>query len=133
MDYETDRLIMTPAEIIIGIMIAIAFVTMVLFILFGQITVRKLRKNPATKDELGIEFVSGWDIINVAQALAMPTSIIRKFKDTKLSFLYANADLLIKHTNKFDRFLAFLFYWLLMSSGLFMATWALLDVTGVLG
>ncbi len=108
------------------------FFSAVLYVAFGQITVRKLRKNPETKNELGMEFVSGWDIINVAQALAMPTFILRKFKNKKLSFLYANADLLIKHTNKFDRVLAFLFYWLLMSSGLFMAGWALLDVSGIL-
>ncbi len=123
---------MSLISIIIGILIAIVFVVMVLYVAFGQITVRKLRKNPETKNELGMEFISGWDIINVAQALAMPTFIIRKFRNTKLSFLYANADILIKHTNKFDRILAFLFYWLLMSSGLFMAGWAFLDVTGVL-
>jgi len=123
---------MNSTEIIIGVLIAIVFVVMVLYVIFGQITVRKLRKNPATKNELGVEFVSGWDIINVAQALAMPAFIIRKFKNSKLSFLYANVDVLIKHTNKFDRILAFLFYWLLMSSGLFMASWALLDVTGIL-
>ena len=123
---------MSPTEAIIGILIVIALVAMVLYIAFGQITVRKLRKNPETRNQLGIEFVSGWDIINVAQALAMPTFITRKFKNTKLSFLYANADILIKHTNKFDRILAFVFYWLLMSSGLFMAGWALLDVTGML-
>ncbi len=123
---------MNPTETIVGILIAVAFVVMLLYVAFGQITVRKLRKNPATKNELGMEFVSGWDIINVAQALAMPAFILRKFKNKKLSFLYANADLLIKHTNRLDRVLAFLFYWALMSSGLFMAGWALLDVSGML-
>ena len=118
---------------VFAIVMAAMFLSAILYVAFGQITVRKLRKNPATKHDLGMEFVSGWDIINVAQALAMPTSIMRKFKGTKLSFLYANTDLLIKHTNKFDRLLAFIFYWLLMSSGLFMAAWALLDVTGILG
>ncbi len=109
------------------------FFSAILYVAFGQITVRKLRKNPATKNELGMEFVSGWDILNVAQALAMPIFLIHKLKNSKLSFLYANTELLRKHTNKFDRLLAFLFYWLLTSSGLFLAGWALLDVTGVLG
>lgn len=117
---------------VFAVVMAGMFLSAIFYVAFGQITVRKRRKNPETKNELGMEFVSGWDIINVAQALAMPTFIIRKFKNTKLSFLYANADILIKHTNKFDRLLAFLFYWLLMSSGLFMAGWALLDVTGIL-
>lgn len=123
---------MSLTETVVGILIAVIFVVMILFVLFGQITVRKLRKNPETKNELGMEYVSGWDIINVAQALAMPVFIIRKFKDTPLSFLYANAELLINHTTKFDRVLAFIFYWLLMTSGLFLAFWALLDVTGVI-
>lgn len=123
---------MSSTETAVGVLIAVIFVVMILYVLLGQITVRKLRKNPETKNELGMEFVSGWDIINVAQALAIPAFIIRRFKDTPLSFLYANAELLIKHTNKFDRVLAFIFYWLLMTSGLFMAFWALLDVTGVI-
>ena len=35
----------------------------VLYVVFGQVTVRKLRKNPNTKELLGMEFISGWDII----------------------------------------------------------------------
>lgn len=123
---------MNLTEIVIGVLIAVVFISMVLFVLFGQITVRKLRKNPETKNELGMEFVSGWDIINVAQALAIPAFVTRKFRNTRLSLLYANTDILIKHTNKFDRLLAFLFYWLMMGAGLFMAMWAFLDVIGVL-
>jgi len=64
---------------------------MVFFILFGQITVRKLRKNPDTKERLGIEFISGWDIINVAQALSIPRAWRRKLKSSPLSALYANS------------------------------------------
>jgi hypothetical protein len=126
-----DKFNMSPTETVVGVVIAVVFVVMILYVLFGQITVRKLRKNPETKNELGMEFVSGWDIINVAQSLAIPVFIMRRLRNTPLSFLYANTELLIKHTNKFDRVLAFLFYWLMMASGLFMATWALLDVTGV--
>ena len=117
--------------LLVGVLIAFTFVTMILFVLFGQVTVRKLRKNPQTKHELGVEFVSGWDIINVAQALAIPKSIIRKFKRSQLSALYADADLLYKHTNKFDRVLGIIFYWLLMLSGLFGIILVLLDAFGV--
>jgi len=53
------------------------FLAMLFYIILGQITVRKLRKNPKTKNELGVEFVSGWDILNVAGALAMPRWINR--------------------------------------------------------
>ena len=105
---------------------------MLLFVLFGQMTVRKLRKNPDTKHDLGAEFVSGWDIINVAQALSIPRSLIKKFKVSQLSLLYADADLLYKHTNKYDRFLGRLFYCMLMISGLSGALLGLLNVFGVL-
>ena len=110
---------------------AATFVAMIFFVLFGQLTVRKVRKNPETKNELGIEFVSGWDIINVAQALAMPKFIIRKFKNTSLSLLHTDVDLLHKHTNAFDRVLGRIFYWLLMISGLSGASLVLLKALGV--
>ena len=103
------------------------FIAMILFVIFGQVTVRKLRKNPETKDELGIEFASGWDIINVAGALAMPRWLNRKLRNTSLSYLYANADLLDKSTNTFDRILAALFYWMFVSSVLVIITLAILD------
>jgi len=71
---------MALITILVGIMIAMSFIVMVLFVLFGQITVRKLRKNSETKTELGFEFASGWDILNVAQALALPKVITRRLK-----------------------------------------------------
>jgi ABC-type bacteriocin/lantibiotic exporter with double-glycine peptidase domain len=116
---------------LLAMVAAATFVAMILFVLFGQVTVRKLRKNPKTKNELGMEFVSGWDIINVAQALAVPKVIMRKFKNTSLSLLYADVDLLHKHTNAFDRLLGSVFYWLLMISGLSGAFLVLLNALGV--
>ncbi len=95
-----------------------AFLTMVLFILFGQITVRKLRKNPKTKEDLGIEFASGWDIINVAQALALPSSWLKRIENSPLAFMEANSRVIRENTNKFDHILGAIFYWLLMTTGL---------------
>jgi len=92
------------------------FMAAILYVVLGQITVRKLRKNPETKNELGAEFASGWDIVNVAQALTFPF-LIRKFNKTRLGFLYADPDLLIKHTNKLDRVLAISFYGMLIVAG----------------
>jgi len=117
--------------ILVGVLIALSFVVLVLFVIFGQVTVRKLRKNPRTKDELGIEFVSGWDTINVAQALALPNIVIRKLNNSPLAALYADVDKLYKHTNTIDRILAVIFYWLLMFSGLFGVILVLLNAVGV--
>ncbi len=109
---------------------AAILVALIFYVLFGQITVRKLRKNPEIKDELGVEFISGWDILNVAQALSLPNSLTCKFKDSPLSALHANSDLLKKHTNKFDKILGTFFYVLFMSSGLSLAFLVLLNALG---
>ena len=102
-----------------------------LYVIFGQVTVRKLRKNPKTKHQLGMEYASGWDIINVAQALALPRSWSRKLEKSQLSFMHSNSELLFKNTSKFDHLLAKLFYWLLMISGLSGALLVLLNSLGV--
>ena len=60
---------------------------------------------------LGFEFISGWNILNAAQALSLPKFLTQKTKTSPGSFLFANAELLRQHTNKLDRFLARLFYW----------------------
>lgn len=122
---------MTEAGVFAILMTGVFF-SAILYVAFGQITVRKLRKNPKTKNELGVEFVSGWDIFNVAQALALPQLVIVKMKKSRLSSFAANTELLFQHTTAFDRLLAKLFYWLFMSTGLSFALWALLDTIGVL-
>ncbi len=116
---------------LVGILIIFAVIVSILFVLFGQVTVRKLRKNPQTKDHLGVQFVGGWDIINVAQALAIPRSWSRKLEKSPLFSMYANSDLLFENTNKFDRILGIIFYWLLMVSGLSGALLVLLNYLGL--
>ena len=124
---------MTLEEVIFGIAAAVGITAWILFVIFGQVTVRKLRKNPEMKDELGVEFLSGWDIFNVAQALSMPRSLVQKFKKSPLSFLHANYDLLYKHTNGFDRFLARLFFWPFYLSGFTLIMLVILDSLGIFG
>lgn len=57
-----------------------------LLVIFGQVTVRRLRKKPATKDSLGMEIVSGSDIVGVAQTLSILRYWARKL-DEKKSYL----------------------------------------------
>ena len=123
---------MSQLEFILFTMVMVTlFPAMILFVVFGQVTVRKLRKNSETKDKLGIEFTSGWDILNVAGALALPRWLNRKLRDSPLSSLYANADILDRNTNAFDRILATLFYMLFVFSGSTMILMVLLEVFGV--
>ncbi len=110
---------------------AAIFIALILYVIFGQVTVRKLRNNPATKEKLGIEFASGWDILNVAQAISLPRFITDKLKQSPISSMYANTDELLKHTNRFDRILARLFYWLFTGAGLALALMAILDTLGL--
>lgn len=105
----------------------------ILYVVFGQITVRKLRKNPKTKDALGLEFVSGWDIINVAQAFSLPRRWMRKIERSKFSSMYAHSSVLFENTTKFDRILGCIFYWLLTLSGLFGALLVLFNYLGFFG
>ncbi|MFE8070105.1 hypothetical protein QQM79_03515 [Marinobacteraceae bacterium S3BR75-40.1] len=109
----------------------VLFLAMLLFVVFGQVTVRKLRKNPEIKGKLGMEYVSGWDIINVAQALSFPESWSRKLESGPLSFLYANQDLIKSNTNNLDKFLGVTFYISLMISGFSIILLVLLNTFGV--
>ena len=121
---------MSLLSTLLAIAAAIGFFALILYVLFGQITVRKLRKNPEVKHALGLELVNGWDIINVAQAVSMPATFMKKLNKTPLAFAFANAEIIKKHTNKLDRVLGVLFYCLFMFSGLSFALLALFDVMG---
>ena len=74
---------MSTRAMLVGILIAVASIGMILFVIFGQVTVRKLRKNPETRDRLGVSLVSGWDIVNVAGALALPRVITERKAKSK--------------------------------------------------
>ena len=82
----------------------------IVYIIFGQVLLRKLRKNPITKKSLGLEFVSGWDILNVAFSLSYPVWMREVAKKSPLSFLEADYDAIYPYTTKFDRVLAKIIY-----------------------
>ncbi len=94
------------------------FLGLILYVVFGQVTVRRLRKKPEIKKALGFELVSGWDILNVAQALSLPKKITEKLDSSSISPMYANSDVLRKNTTRVDRFLAVIFYWVFILSSL---------------
>jgi len=117
---------MTLVQTILSVILAVTFISVVLFVIFGQVTVRKLRKNPDTKQALGIEFASGWDILNVAQALTLPRSVAQKIRRNSMG-LEADPDVLYKHTTVFDRVLARVFYALFAMSGFALIILMVLD------
>jgi hypothetical protein len=115
---------MRPDTIFFLIALSMLMVSMILFVIFGQKTVRNLRKNPATKNSLGIVLISGWDILNVMSALALPKKITRIIQRSPLAALAADSDLLEKYTTRCDRIMAKILYILLIASVL--ALWALI-------
>jgi hypothetical protein len=121
---------MSLFSLLLAIDVCIAIIACILFVIFGQATVRKLRKNPAVKDVLGLEFISGWDIFNVAQALALPIKYAQWRKKAPLGMLHADADVLYKHTTRFDRILARVFFVPWVVAGLFGVVLMLLEILG---
>ena len=124
-------MLMSLFSTLFGITAAFAFIACILYVIFGQVTVRKLRNDPETRDKLGFEFVSGWNIIKVAQALSLPRFMTDKFKQSPISSLYANTDILNTHTSKIDKAFAYTFYWFFMGSNLFGICVLLLNAFGV--
>ncbi len=104
---------------------------MILYVLFGQLTVRRLRKNELLKNNLGIEFASGWDIINVAQTLAIPKMWSEKLENGSLSVFYVKSQFLRENTTRLDRVLAIVFYWVLTISGISLIALIALNALGV--
>ena len=93
------------------IALASTVVSEAMFVVFGQVTVRKLRKNPATRSLLGVEFLSGWDIVNASSALSRPDWLTRRLERGALRGLFADSQALRAHTTRFDRVLAAIVYW----------------------
>lgn len=105
---------------LLGINALFVFFGLVLYVVFGQITVKRLRKDPATKQALGLGFASGWDIINVAQAISLPRAITKKLESSAISTMYANSAVLRQHTTRAERILAAVFYYVFTLSSLSM-------------
>lgn len=125
---------MSLLSTLLAIPAAVGFIACILFVIFGQVTVRKLRKNTKVKHALGIEFASGWDILNVAQALTLPKAVAQRIRRNSVTMglgFEADPDLLYKHTTVFDRVLARIFYILFALSGSGFAILVILNWIGV--
>ena len=114
-----------------GIILLMVIVFWTLFVFFGQKTVRKLRKNQATKDALGIELMSGWEINHVIDALALPRWLTRKVRKSQIGPYFPDADILRQHVTRFDILLAKVIMCLGVATFLGLFLLMLLDKIGV--
>ena len=88
------------------------------FLLFSLITVRRLRRNPCTRNELGLDFMPGQEVLSVAQALTLPKRFSRLLRRGELAALFADPDLLVLHTRPVDRWLGRVCFVLMFVNGL---------------
>lgn len=117
---------------LLGICVLFILIGWFLFILFGQITVRKLRKNPETRDQLGLELASGWDIFNVAGAMCRPRWLSDRLRRSPLAFTAADERPIYENTNWFDRLLGRTMFTMMMGAVLAMMILIPLHFTGLI-
>ncbi len=122
---------MSGAQMFLGIIIIATVLVGLLFVIFGQITVRKLRKRNHNKNKLGVELASGWDILNAAGALSTPSWLRKKFESSRLSGFSANYEFLYENTNKFDRILARVFWSFYLVTGVAIIGYTIASILGV--
>ena len=118
---------MTNTQIVFFIIMICLFISMKLFVFFGEYTVRKLRKLDDTKDDLGFDPVGGKDIYNVAVALTIPRKLNRKLRAAPLGDYFADADKIYPYTRLFDRIIARILVSLLLFITVGLLTLALID------
>ena len=122
---------MTLTELVFAFAWFSMFIAAVLFVVVGQVTVRRLRKNPETRESLGLEFASGWDILNVAGALSRPKWFSKMMRNSPMSFMAADERPLYEHTSVIERVLARVFFGSWMISVLLLFSVLVMDKFGV--
>jgi hypothetical protein len=121
---------MSLFSLLLAVGCGLELIALILLVVFGQVTVRKLRKNPETKDELGVQVVCGMDILNVAMALTLPKKEAKSLNKSVFNFLHPDPDLLYKHTTRFDKILARVFFIPFMFAGFFLLVLCLMGYFG---
>jgi len=122
---------MSILDLLFRITMSAIIASAILYLIFAQVTVRKLEKIQVTREQMGFEPISGWRIFNVAQALSFPKTFFHRVQRSPLSFLHANAELIYANTNRLDRVLARLFYWTSVGSTMVLILLWLTDLFGL--
>ena len=102
-------------SIIPWVVVLLLIMIVILFFIINIKTVRRLRKNPITRDELGFHLVWGWYAITISLTLFVSKERMAKRRSYSDGFLFANQDLVAQYTTPFDKAICKLF----ISFGLF--------------
>ena len=97
---------------------ALNLLSITVYCIFSLVTVRKLRRNPATRDALGIPIIlTGGYTGNVAQAFGCPQVLLRITARGPLRVLDADRELVLQHTSRLDSILGRVCFWLFVLAG----------------
>jgi len=85
------------------VLIFSAVIGWILFFIINIKTVRRLRKNPVTRDELGFHLFWGWYALNISLALFVSEKKMIKRKNHSDGYLFANQKLVQQYTTPFEK------------------------------
>ena len=86
-----------------GVFLTLCTITcMILYVCVGQLVVRKLRKIDHTGNFQGLELVSGWGILKVSEAIALPDPIYTRLKNSRYGYFYADKKVIAAHTSSLE-------------------------------
>lgn len=97
---------------------------------FAVVTVRKLRKNPQTRSQLGMPLYPGGQIPNVAAAITLPRRYTRWARAGPVGDLFADCDAVYAHTTQFDRWLARIFFSIFLLSATLVGSFTVVYYLG---
>ncbi len=114
--------------LVVGSMIFFSMImACMLFFFINLTTVRRLRKNPITKDELGFHLFWGWYALNISEALFVSKKRMTKRRSHSDGYLFANPDLVRQYTMPFEKVICKLLIILGLFSILGVLIFGLLD------
>lgn len=98
-----------------------------LFFAFALLTVRRLRKDPRTRDLLGLEFFPGGAVLNVSRALAVSRKFARRCDHGGWSDLHANSEAIYAATARWERVLGRAQFWSHCLAALTTVLWLIVE------
>ncbi len=88
----------------------------ILFFFINIKIVRRLKKNPITKDAMGFHLIWGWYALNISEALFFSREWVTKRRGCSHGFMFADYELIHQYTTPFEKLICKTFVILGLSS-----------------
>ncbi len=89
--------------IVYSVIFSSMIVSWILFFIINIKTVRRLRKNPITKNELGFHLFWGWYALNISETLLFSKEWTIRRRNSSNGYMFANYDLVHQYTTPFEK------------------------------